>query len=392
MNKIMKQFGMAACALFLGSSMSGRAQALTHSTPAAAEARSSGEKHIAAAVVPHSKAEQIACINNLKQIGLAARIWSNDEGGHLPKDFISLQKTLQNAGCLICPGDTANKQYANSSWADMDVKHISYQMVSPGAAETEPQKVYVRCPIHGIAAFADGSVQPEPPKQPAPPPPNHTVVAHSELKTARVAAPPSVPAIPHVEAVESLSRGLLDEEINNDPEQAAKKYQEIVNRFDQQRLEAGKAIFRLAECYRKLGRRDEAVVQYSRILREFVDQTDLARASQQQITPLLNQTARNRRIASTGIRLPVAPTVPIAPPMAIDPASGRHLIGESVAADTSMTAAEAKAQQANLLRAEINLLRSQLEQTREKFKAGVVSQEDTLKLEREILAFVSSIG
>ena len=35
------------------------------------------------------KAQRIQCINNIKQIGLAARIWANDNGDVLPADFIA---------------------------------------------------------------------------------------------------------------------------------------------------------------------------------------------------------------------------------------------------------------------------------------------------------------
>src|SRR5215472_1866249 len=46
------------------------------------------------------------------------------------------------------------------------------------------------------------------------------------------------------------------------------------------------AIFRLGECYRKLGRTNEAVAQYQRIVREFSDQQTLATLSQQNLAGL----------------------------------------------------------------------------------------------------------
>ena len=56
--------------------------------------------------------------------------------------------------------------------------------------------------------------------------------------------------------------------------------------FDNSRADAANAVFRLAECYRRLKRFDEAKVQYARILREFVDFPDLAKPSQKLLAQL----------------------------------------------------------------------------------------------------------
>jgi tetratricopeptide (TPR) repeat protein len=91
-----------------------------------------------------------------------------------------------------------------------------------------------------------------------------------------------------------LSEGLLHEEGDVDPARAIESYQQIVRDFDQRRPAAAQAIFRLAESYRKLGRTEEAKVQYARILREFTDQPQLAQLSQRQLSELGNLTHRLR--------------------------------------------------------------------------------------------------
>jgi hypothetical protein len=76
-----------------------------------------------------------------------------------------------------------------------------------------------------------------------------------------------------------LAAGALEEEGNLAFEKAARAYERVIARFDRERPIAANAIFRLAECYRKLGRLEEANVQYARILREFPDENELVEHS-----------------------------------------------------------------------------------------------------------------
>jgi TolA-binding protein len=82
-----------------------------------------------------------------------------------------------------------------------------------------------------------------------------------------------------------LAAGALEEEGNLAFEKAARAYERVIARFDRQRPIAANAIFRLAECYRKLGRFEEANVQYARILREFPDENELVERSRKFLAP-----------------------------------------------------------------------------------------------------------
>ena len=84
----------------------------------------------------------------------------------------------------------------------------------------------------------------------------------------------------------ALRQGLFEEEANHNLDAAISNYQALAMQFDQDRQIAATAIFRLGECYRKLGRTNEAVFQYQRIVREFSDQQTLATLSQQNLTGL----------------------------------------------------------------------------------------------------------
>ena len=106
-----------------------------------------------------ARAERIQCVNNLKQVGLAARIWSNDHGGIFPQDFISITNELSAWQVLQCPSDHSHNV---AGWSDVAAGNVSYQMISPGISETNPDVVFAICPIHGNIGLVDGSVQQTP--------------------------------------------------------------------------------------------------------------------------------------------------------------------------------------------------------------------------------------
>ncbi len=102
------------------------------------------------------KVENIACINNMKQIGLAARIWAGDNNQFFPTNFLSMSNELGSWKTLQCPGDHSRNV---SSWADVEAGNVSYIMASPGADEAFPSVVFAYCPIHHNYVLVDGSVQ-----------------------------------------------------------------------------------------------------------------------------------------------------------------------------------------------------------------------------------------
>lgn len=104
------------------------------------------------------KADRIRCVNNLKQLGLAVRIWGVDNGDKAPPDVMSLQAALAgNASLLVCPSDPNRKPASN--WQSLTTANISYEYLGASADFTEPSRVLFRCAIHGNVALMDGSVQ-----------------------------------------------------------------------------------------------------------------------------------------------------------------------------------------------------------------------------------------
>lgn len=85
---------------------------------------------------------------------------------------------------------------------------------------------------------------------------------------------------------ETLRRGLFEEEANHDLNAAIKAYQSLIRQNDEQRKVVATAVFRLGECYRKLGKTSDAIAQYERVRREYSDQANLVRLSEQNLTGL----------------------------------------------------------------------------------------------------------
>jgi len=129
---------------------------LAAATPVVAAAGASDDFFGAA----QAKAESIRCCNNMKQIGLAARVWAGDNNDVFPTDFISMTNELSTWVILQCPSD---KSHNVSSWADVVAGNISYQMLAPGVTgkiqQESPNMVFDICPIHGTIGMVDGSVQ-----------------------------------------------------------------------------------------------------------------------------------------------------------------------------------------------------------------------------------------
>lgn len=103
------------------------------------------------------KARRIMCVNNLKQIGLAARVFATDHSDILPPDLVSMANELSTPKLLHCPSD--NTRQIADSWDTFTTANCSYDYLAASAPETEPYRVLAKCRIHGTVCLCDGSVQ-----------------------------------------------------------------------------------------------------------------------------------------------------------------------------------------------------------------------------------------
>jgi hypothetical protein len=103
-------------------------------------------------------AEKIACVNNMKQMGLAAHIWAGDNENRFPQDVISMSNELTTAKILICPADKGRQ--AAPDFGSFTMANCSYEwFLNPPSSGSDPERVLTRCPIHGSVGLCDGSVQ-----------------------------------------------------------------------------------------------------------------------------------------------------------------------------------------------------------------------------------------
>lgn len=104
------------------------------------------------------KAESIQCVNNLKQFGLAVRVWAIDNGDVTPPNLVCLSNELSTPKILVCPTDKARKPA--SDFTSFTPANCSYEYLAPSAPDgEEPTRVLSRCAMHGHIGLCDGSVQ-----------------------------------------------------------------------------------------------------------------------------------------------------------------------------------------------------------------------------------------
>jgi hypothetical protein len=87
--------------------------------------------------------ERDRCVNNLRQVGLAARLWANDHGDRMPPNYEAMKNELVNDKRTFCPSDGATR----------------FRYLSPGVDESDPRVVLTHCPIHNAVGLIDGSAQ-----------------------------------------------------------------------------------------------------------------------------------------------------------------------------------------------------------------------------------------
>ena len=106
-----------------------------------------------------AKARQIACINNLKQVGLAYRIWEGDNGdippmgisvtnggslelvatGNVVSTFLAMSNELGTPRILFCPADTNRLMKMN--FGGLANANISYLVGADMTNDTNPQMI-----------------------------------------------------------------------------------------------------------------------------------------------------------------------------------------------------------------------------------------------------------
>lgn len=111
-----------------------------------------------ALIIPHDGTIRIKCASNLKQVGLAFRIWEGDNGDRYPMSFYTnatgplwmnstnmfsyfqaMSNELSNPQVIVCPQDKTHRAATNFT-TDFNSTRVSY-FVGLDADETAPQRI-----------------------------------------------------------------------------------------------------------------------------------------------------------------------------------------------------------------------------------------------------------
>ena len=110
------------------------------------------------------------------------------------------------------------------------------------------------------------------------------------MKTLRLflllCALPAGPLRAEDEIEKAFRDALYAEEVKGDTEAALKAYAEVSAKFELQRDMAATALYRQAECLRKLGRKDEAAALYNKVLAQYGDKERTAKLSRENLAAL----------------------------------------------------------------------------------------------------------
>ena len=109
-----------------------------------------------------AKAQSINCVNNLKQLGLGARIYATDHNDTFPPSFLAMKNELSTPKILFCLSDPSHAVSATLTWENFDPSQSSYEFVTRGLTESTSglqNKVLFRCKIHGHECMGDGHVE-----------------------------------------------------------------------------------------------------------------------------------------------------------------------------------------------------------------------------------------
>jgi tetratricopeptide (TPR) repeat protein len=81
----------------------------------------------------------------------------------------------------------------------------------------------------------------------------------------------------------ALRKGIVEEESNHNLTAAIQAYESLLKQADADRPTIATALFRMGECYRKLGKNEQANAAYKRVAEQFPDQARLAEQSRRHL-------------------------------------------------------------------------------------------------------------
>ena len=103
------------------------------------------------------RANRNLCNINLKTLGLAVRLYAQDNEDRFPPNILCISEGVLTPKTYICPSDTVRKPAEN--WAAFTAANQTYEYFGNNTSERYPNSLLFRCPIHFGVCLSDGSVQ-----------------------------------------------------------------------------------------------------------------------------------------------------------------------------------------------------------------------------------------
>jgi len=128
--------------------------------------------------------ERVSCENNLRQIGLAFKVWALEHNDRFPFNvstnaggtmelcspgpdgydqnavahFQVIGNDLGTPNLLVCPNDSS--KHAAANFSELQTANITYRLRAGKDIDSEnPQEVLAVCPVHGNKLYCDGNVR-----------------------------------------------------------------------------------------------------------------------------------------------------------------------------------------------------------------------------------------
>ncbi len=147
-------------------------------------ADASGDEFTKGMAQSQLRAQRIMCMNNLKQMGVAFRVWAGDNNDRFPFNtpskeggtleycktadngfdsnsylhFMVMSNELVSTKVLVCPADWARETVTNfAALKDANVTYLVH--TGTNVADIFPTEILAICPLHGNCLWCDGSVQ-----------------------------------------------------------------------------------------------------------------------------------------------------------------------------------------------------------------------------------------
>jgi hypothetical protein len=104
-----------------------------------------------------SKIDSLQCANILASLGVAARLYAQDNGGMYALDVRRMSNEISNPNIPMCPSEKIKTPAVH--FVDVCPSNTTYEYLVPGMKQSDRGTNGVfRCPIHGHVLREDGIV------------------------------------------------------------------------------------------------------------------------------------------------------------------------------------------------------------------------------------------